>query len=91
MGDGDKGDGKTVIPKLLNAEELARQLGIGLPVIYRLVRAGGLPAVRVGGAVRFLPEQVTAWLERGGSKSTRRVRRRPVIDESAPAQKPARK
>ncbi len=42
--------------------EVAKMLRISLPTIYRLMRRRTLPFVRVGGQVRFLRGDVTAFL-----------------------------
>ena len=50
---------------LLTIAELAQLLGIGRTTVYRLVKTGELRAVRVGERLRFRPEDVNAYLERG--------------------------
>ncbi len=50
---------------LLTIAELARLLGIGRTTVYRLVNTGELRAVRVGERLRFRPEDVNTYLERG--------------------------
>jgi excisionase family DNA binding protein len=52
---------------LLTVRDLAHHLGISKWTVYRFVRSGELPAVRVGESIRFRPEDVDAYLE------TRRV------------------
>ena len=44
---------------------VAQLLGIGRTTVYRLVNTGELRAVRVGERLRFRPEDVDAYLERG--------------------------
>jgi excisionase family DNA binding protein len=61
-------------PKLLEVEDVADMLGMTTDWIYREVRAGRLPHIRLGRYVRFRRESVDAWLdarEHGG-----RVRQR---------------
>jgi excisionase family DNA binding protein len=56
--------------RLLEAEEVARYLGMRTDWVYREVRAGRLPHIRLGRAVRFRRESIDAWLksrERGAS------------------------
>jgi excisionase family DNA binding protein len=64
---------------LVTARELAAQLGVSTGALLRWTRAGQVPAVKLpSGAVRYMPEQIDAWLEeratgacRGDLTSTR--------------------
>lgn len=61
--------------RLLEVEDVANYLGMRTDWVYREVRAGRLPHIRLGRAVRFRRESIEAWLEsreRGAS-----IRRRP--------------
>ena len=61
--------------RLLEAEDVANILGMRTDWVYREVRAGRLPHIRLGRAVRFRRESIEAWIqsrERGAS-----ARRRP--------------
>ncbi len=61
--------------RLLEAEDVVNYLGMRTDWVYREVRAGRLPHVRLGRAVRFRRESIDAWIEsqeRGAS-----TRRRP--------------
>lgn len=61
--------------RLLEAEDVANYLGVRPDRVYREVRAGRLPHIRLGRAVRFRRESIEAWVdarERGGF-----TRRRP--------------
>ena len=50
---------------LVDAKSAARRLGLSLPSIYRLARAGCLPAVRVGAdSLRFDPMDLTSWIDK---------------------------
>ena len=54
--------------RLLEAEDVARMLGMTTDWVYREVRAGRLPHIRLGRYVRFRRESIDAWLlacERG--------------------------
>lgn len=55
------------LPRLITANEVARQTGIPEWRVYERVRAGDLPHVRIGRAVRFDPAAVRAWIENGGT------------------------
>ncbi len=53
--------------KLLTAEEVARILRVPKLNVYRLVREGRLPVVRIGRFVRVPEEELRAWIARGGA------------------------
>jgi excisionase family DNA binding protein len=49
--------------KLLTIREAAAELGISAVSVRRKVRAEILPHRRIGGLIRFTPEDLTAYLE----------------------------
>ncbi len=49
---------------LLTAHDVAGLLGVKPSTVYELTRAGRLPAVKVGRAIRFLRADLEAWLDR---------------------------
>jgi excisionase family DNA binding protein len=51
---------------LIDANELARRLGVSRSWIYQQVQAGQLPFIRVGVLLRFIPSEVLAALQGGG-------------------------
>jgi len=52
--------GETLV---ISASELAKRLGLSLRTVRRLDCSGKLPRpVRIGGAVRWRVEEITAWL-----------------------------
>lgn len=61
----------TVLPRLLRADEVSAQTGESLPRVYELCRMGLIPHVRLGRSVRFSAEAIRAWIEDGGSTSSR--------------------
>jgi excisionase family DNA binding protein len=67
----------------LTTEEVLEYLQVNLRTVYRLIKAGKIPAVRVGRQWRFRKRDIDAWLDsqrpRGGGP-------RPV---AAPAPRPA--
>ncbi len=81
----------------LTTEEVLEYLHVNLRTVYRLIKAGKIPAVRVGRQWRFRKRDIDAWLEsqrprqtRGGTVSasraaalTARPRVLVVDDESA--------
>jgi excisionase family DNA binding protein len=61
------GSPRSAPERLLTINELSDRLAISRDTVYRLVRSGALPSVRVGERLRFRPTDVDAYLERGGS------------------------
>jgi len=57
----------------LTTEEVIDYLQVNLRTVYRLIKAGKLPAVRVGRQWRFRKRDVDAWLESQGSRQDRPV------------------
>ena len=58
------------VTRLLEADDVAQFLGMRTDWVYREVRAGRLPHIRLGRAVRFRRESIEALLatrERGAS------------------------
>jgi excisionase family DNA binding protein len=56
----------------LTTEEVLAYLQVNLRTVYRLIKAGKIPAVRVGRQWRFRKSDIDAWLDsqrRGGSRS----------------------
>ena len=65
----------------LTTDEVLEYLQVNLRTVYRLIKAGKIPAVRVGRQWRFRKTDIDAWLERGSSHSTR-----PVVSPATTAQ-----
>jgi excisionase family DNA binding protein len=64
----------------LTTEEVLEYLQVNLRTVYRLIKAGRIPAVRVGRQWRFRKRDIDAWLEtqrprgaRGGTSSAPRT------------------
>ena len=55
--------------KLLSPSEVAECFGVPTARIYELVRRGGLRSVRIGRLIRIRPDEVDAFLTRGGDAS----------------------
>src|SRR5213079_1326262 len=57
----------------LTTEEVLEYLQVNLRTVYRLIKAGKIPAVRVGRQWRFRKRDIDAWLEsqraRGGART----------------------
>ena len=47
---------------VMNARELADLLGLTLGTIYKKVRRGEIPVVRIGRSVRFPRDEIERWL-----------------------------
>lgn len=62
-------------PDVLTAEECAALLRVSVDTVRREVRAGRLPARRVGREFRFSRRLVLEWLETGGVDDGRYRRR----------------
>jgi excisionase family DNA binding protein len=67
----------------LTTEEVLEYLQVNLRTVYRLIKAGKIPAVRVGRQWRFRKRDIDAWLDsqrpRGGARAA----------AGAPASRPA--
>lgn len=48
--------------KLLQAEDVAKQIGMTTDWVYAQVRAGRIPHVRLGRYVRFRQESIDEWI-----------------------------
>jgi excisionase family DNA binding protein len=59
----------------LTTEEVLEYLQVNLRTVYRLIKAGKIPAVRVGRQWRFRKRDIDAWLE---TQRTRGARAKPV-------------
>jgi excisionase family DNA binding protein len=68
----------------LTTDEVLEYLQVNLRTVYRLIKAGKIPAVRVGRQWRFRKSDIDAWLE-----SQRPRAARPVAVASRPAPAPA--
>jgi excisionase family DNA binding protein len=53
--------------RLMTMAETQETLQVSRPGVYRLVRAGELPVIRIGTRVRFAPSDVAALIARGRS------------------------
>jgi excisionase family DNA binding protein len=72
----------------LTTEEVLEYLQVNLRTVYRLIKAGKIPAVRVGRQWRFRKRDIDAWLDsqrpRGGSRPTPAVAARPAAGPTRP-------
>ena len=64
------------LPSMMTARELSAPLGVSAETVLRWTRRGELPAIRLpGGAIRYRPEEIEAWLE---SRATEEKCHRPL-------------
>ena len=49
---------------LLKATEVAERLNISRSLVYQLIQAGEIPTIRIGRAVRVLPEDLEEYINR---------------------------
>ena len=68
----------------LTTEEVLEYLQVNLRTVYRLIKAGKIPAVRVGRQWRFRKRDIDAWLD-----SQRGPRAARAATPAAPAARPA--
>ncbi len=67
----------------LTTDEVLEYLQVNLRTVYRLIKAGKIPAVRVGRQWRFRKTDIDAWLEMERSRGARPVRTSPTPTPSA--------
>jgi excisionase family DNA binding protein len=71
----------------LTTEEVLEYLQVNLRTVYRLIKAGKIPAVRVGRQWRFRKRDIDAWLDsqraRGGSRAVPATPARPATGGNA--------
>jgi len=72
----------------LTTEEVLDYLQVNLRTVYRLIKAGRIPAVRVGRQWRFRKADIDAWLDSQRPRGPRAAA--PAAAKAAPAAAPAR-
>jgi len=72
----------------LTTEEVLEYLQVNLRTVYRLIKAGKIPAVRVGRQWRFRKRDIDAWLDsqrpRGATRAAAAVPARPLTGATRP-------
>src|SRR5687767_8345079 len=71
----------------LTTEEVLEYLQVNLRTVYRLIKAGKIPAVRVGRQWRFRKRDIDAWLESQRPRGAK-LTDRPLRSVPAPAGRP---
>lgn len=56
-------------PTIMTVQEVARYLRLHAITIYRMIRLGQLPAIRVGRGWRFKKDEIDLWLHSRQSNS----------------------
>jgi excisionase family DNA binding protein len=78
----------------LTTEEVLEYLQVNLRTVYRLIKAGKIPAVRVGRQWRFRKRDIDAWLDsqrpRGATRPAATTPAPPQAPAARPAAAPAR-
>ena len=72
----------------LTTEEVLDYLQVNLRTVYRLIKAGKIPAVRVGRQWRFRKHDIDAWLESQRSRQAPRATIAPARTPAAPVGRP---
>jgi len=67
----------------LTTEEVLEYLQVNLRTVYRLIKAGRIPAVRVGRQWRFRKRDIDAWLESQRPRATRSTSAQPRASASS--------
>lgn len=68
----------------LTTEEVLEYLQVNLRTVYRLIKAGKIPAVRVGRQWRFRKRDIDAWLDSQRLRGTRSPSAAPASTHPAP-------
>jgi len=69
----------------LTTEDVLEYLHVNLRTVYRLIKAGRIPAIRVGRQWRFRKRDIDAWLESQRPRAVRAAAAPPARAATAPA------
>src|SRR5687767_16037784 len=69
----------------LTTEEVLEYLQVNLRTVYRLIKAGRIPAIRVGRQWRFRKRDIDAWLESQRPRAVRPAAATPARAAAAAA------
>jgi excisionase family DNA binding protein len=72
----------------LTTDEVLKYLQVNLRTVYRLIKAGKLPAVRVGRQWRFRKRDVDNWLDTNRPRALRAVPSPSKASSAAPSSRP---
>src|SRR5262245_63384710 len=73
----------------LTTEEVLEYLQVNLRTVYRLIKAGKIPAVRVGRQWRFRKRDIDAWLDSQRARGGARQAAAPAAAAATAAPRPA--
>ena len=59
-----------MLAEVMTVSEVAEYLRVNPQTVYRKAKAGELPAVRIGRAIRFRRSELDAWLKGLGSSNS---------------------
>ena len=62
-----QGNGSPTLEPLIEAEEVAKILGVDVGYIYSQARAKKIPSIKLSKYRKFSPSQIKKWLERKNS------------------------
>ena len=62
-----QGNGNPTLEPLLEAEQVAKILGVDVGYVYSQARAKKIPSVKLGKYRKFSPSQLKKWLDRKNS------------------------
>ena len=85
-----KKPGTMIDETFLTTEEVLEYLQVNLRTVYRLIKAGKIPAVRVGRQWRFRKRDIDAWLDIQRGPRTARAAAAPAAQAARPAAAAAR-
>ena len=85
-----KKPGTMIDETFLTTEEVLEYLQVNLRTVYRLIKAGKIPAVRVGRQWRFRKRDIDAWLDSQRGPRTARAAAAPAAQAARPAAAAAR-
>ncbi len=60
--------GQALTPLLISGREAAKLLSVCERTLYTLTKAGEIPAVRIGRAVRYSMDDLKEWIRRASEK-----------------------
>jgi excisionase family DNA binding protein len=72
----------------LTTDGVLKYLQVNLRTVYRLIKAGKLPAVRVGRQWRFRKRDVDNWLDTNRPRALRAVPSPSKVSSAAPTSRP---
>lgn len=65
-------------PTIMTVQEVARYLRVHAITVYRMIRLGQLPAIRVGRGWRFKKDEIDSWLHKHESNSQSNSQNQPT-------------